>query len=166
MSLLHGLPVAAGDAPEVLILGSMPGMESLRQRQYYAHPRNRFWPLMGLLYGVDPTIGYRQRLDMLQRARVALWDVLASCRRIGSLDSAIARASEAPNPVAEWIGAAAGLRAVALNGGKAAEAFDRHVAPVLAGPARFEVHRLPSTSPANAAWSLERLYQRWQVLRG
>lgn len=166
MTVLQGLAPTAAHAPRILILGSMPGAESLQQQRYYAHPRNRFWPVMGHVFGVDPQADYSRRIDALAVAGVALWDVLAHCERPGSLDTAIVRTSEIANPIAAWLRQTTSVRVIALNGGKAAEAFDRHVLPQLSQQARSQLtmHRLPSTSPANAAWSLPRLRERWNTL--
>lgn len=168
--LLHGLPPYIRDDCRVLVLGSMPGNASLQAARYYAHPRNRFWPLMAALCGFDPALDYPARLTALQARGVGLWDVIGRCRRTGSLDAAIERGSEEANPLAARIAALPRLRAIALNGGKAAQAFARHVAPVLpahllAGSDAVAVLALPSTSPANAAMDLARLGQAWGRLR-
>lgn len=148
--------------PRVLILGSHPGQQSLQQQQYYAHPRNRFWPLMGTLLGFDAKLGYPARLQALSAAGVALWDVLARCVRPGSLDSAIQRDSEVANDLAGWL-PDHDVQLILFNGRAAAAAFDRHIRPV-AGSALPRCLGLPSTSPANAAWSLPRLCEAWQAL--
>ncbi|MCL1635644.1 DNA-deoxyinosine glycosylase [Luteimonas sp. SX5] len=166
MSLLRGLPPAIGDGMRVLVLGSMPGEASLRQQQYYGHPRNRFWPLMEALFGVDAGLPYPQRIAALHAAGVGLWDVLGACVRRGSLDSAIERDSEIANPIAALCARSPGLRAIALNGGKAAQAFARHVEPQLdaALARRLSIHRLPSTSPANASYALAQLQAAWSAV--
>ncbi len=165
-TLLQGLaPVIAEDC-RVLVLGSMPGVASLSQQQYYAHPRNRFWPLMAEVCGFDAALPYEARLRALQLAGAGLWDVIGACEREGSLDAAIVRGSEKPNPVHEHVRRLPALRAIALNGGKAAQAFERHVRPLLPMEtcARVALLRLPSTSPANASFNAARLRQAWQVL--
>lgn len=160
---VQGFPPVLPAAPRVLILGSMPSARSLAEQQYYGHPRNRFWPLMGRLLGAGPELDYAPRLERLRRRGVALWDVLAACRRAGSLDTAIERESEIPNPIAELLAATPSIRAVCCNGRAAAAALQRHGQwPEL--PAPPALHRLPSTSPANAAWSLEGLAARWGVV--
>lgn len=166
MSLLRGLPPAIGDDARVLVLGSMPGEASLRQQQYYGHPRNRFWPLMQALFGIDAVLPYPQRVAALNAAGVGLWDVLGACVRRGSLDSAIERDSEIANPIAALCAQLPGLHAIALNGGKAAQAFARHIEPQL-GPAltrRLSIYRLPSTSPANASYAFAQLQAAWAAV--
>lgn len=144
----------------------MPGDASLSAQRYYAHPRNRFWPLLAQICGFDPALAYPQRLAALQAAGFGLWDVIGQCQRAGSLDSAIIRGSEVVNPVGERLPALPRLRAIALNGGKAAQAFGRYLRPQLPATALagIDVLALPSTSPANAAFSLQRLSQSWRVL--
>ncbi len=148
----------------VLVLGSMPGRASLAAVQYYAHPRNAFWPIMAEVCGFPADLPYRARLAALRRRGVALWDVLASCVRPGSLDGDIAPDSAAPNDFATFFGRHRRIRAVLCNGGKAHELFERRVLPELAQPfARLPVHRLPSTSPANAGRSFADKLASWRA---
>jgi len=158
-----GLPAQVNATCRVLVLGSMPGVASLQAAQYYAHPRNRFWPLMAALAGMDAGLPYAARVRALQRAGVGLWDVIGACDRRGSLDTAIVRGSEVPNAVPALIARLPNLQAVACNGGTAHAAFVRFVLPRLdTRAASLPVWSLPSTSPANAAWPLPRLQAAWQ----
>ncbi|MGV8961077.1 MAG: DNA-deoxyinosine glycosylase [Stenotrophomonas sp.] len=162
---LRGLPAQVNPDCRVLVLGSMPGVASLQAERYYAHPRNRFWPVMATLCAFDPHQPYAQRLSALQASGAGLWDVIGQCRRRGSLDSAIVRGSEVANPLPALIGQLPQLRGIACNGASAATAFVRLVQPLLdSGAQRLPVLALPSTSPANAAWSLPRLLQEWRQL--
>jgi len=154
-------PVMTGLAPvlsvqcRLVVLGSFPGRASLAAQQYYAHPRNQFWPLVGSLLGVPlPVLPYADRLAVLRERGLGLWDVYASCRREGSLDSAIEDAQL--NDLARLRQQAPGLRAVAHNGGESARCM--RITRGLGLP----VHRLPSTSPANASWSFERKLAAWR----
>ena len=147
--------VARADA-RLLVLGSMPGEESLRRREYYAHPRNAFWPIAGALWGFDAGAPYAVRLEALREARVALWDVLGSCRRRGSLDADIVEA--VPNDLPGLLKRCPGIRLIGCNGGTAYAALRRHF-PDLGVPAV----RLPSTSPAAAMWSRERKLAMWRA---
>ncbi len=160
--LCIGLPPVCAPDARVLVLGSMPGVASLQQARYYAHPRNRFWPLMAELADVAAGADYPERLQQLQRAGIGLWDVIGQCRRRGSLDADIVAGSEVPNPLPALIASRAGLRLIACNGATAYRAFQRFIAPQLAGGERLTVVSLPSTSPANAGWSLPRLRTAWQ----
>ena len=157
MSFVQGFPAEAAPRARVLILGSMPGRASLAAAQYYAHPRNVFWPLLGTILGFDPALPYVRRLQGLRERGVALWDVLQSCERQGSLDAAIDPRSQRPNDFGALFAAQPELRAVLCNGATAHRLFVRTVLPTLApgGTAPFAVHRLPSTSPAHAGlpWS-------------
>lgn len=164
--LLRSLPPAVADDCRVLVLGSMPGTASLAATNYYAHPRNRFWPLMGALCGFDAAIPYAARIAALHRAGIGLWDVIGRCERRGSLDASIVPGSEMPNDIVGLLASLPQLRAVAFNGGKAAQAFRRHLqADVPAAlAARVDFHALPSTSPANAGFGFERLLDAWRVL--
>ena len=155
MPLLQSFPALTGRAPRALILGSMPGAASLSAGQYYAHPQNRFWPLMGTLIGAGPNLAYGQRCKRLVDAGIALWDVLASCEREGSLDSAIRDDTAQANDFGLLFARHPTIRTVLFNGGKAEASFHRFVAPTLAGGAigARAYQRLPSTSPANASQS-------------
>ena len=143
----------------------MPGEISLAQVQYYAHPRNRFWPLMAGMCGFDPGLAYEKRLTALQACGVGLWDVLARCRRQGSLDAAIERGSEEVVPLASLLPGLPSLQLIVCNGATAGRLFERHLLPaVRAQRPSLPIAILPSTSPANAAFSLVDLQQRWQVV--
>ncbi len=162
--LLTGLPPSVAAGCRLLVLGSMPGDASLQASRYYAHPRNRFWPVMGSLCGFALDIAYEDRLHGLHRAGVGLWDVIGRCERCGSLDTHIVRGSEVANPVDELLVAHRSIAAIALNGGKAAEAFRRHVQPRLPQARMPAVFALPSTSPANAALNRDALQEAWRVI--
>ncbi|MFN4023856.1 MAG: DNA-deoxyinosine glycosylase [Hyphomonas sp.] len=151
-------PVARPDA-ELLILGSMPGIASLEAGQYYAHPRNAFWPVMGALFGAGPDLPYTERVAILAARRVAVWDVLKLCLREGSLDAAIR--DEVPNDFAAFFAAHPRIRRIGLNGGKAAAGFRKYAAAHM--PAGAEAIVLPSTSPALAALSLSQKCEAWRA---
>jgi len=160
-----GFPAQVSPQCRVLVLGSMPGVASLQAAQYYAHPRNRFWPLMQLLCEVDATLAYPARIAALNAAGVGLWDVIGRCERRGSLDASIVRGSDVPNALPALIARLPGLRAIACNGGTAYQLFVARIAPALSATGGAPVvWSLPSTSPANAAWSLPRLQAAWQPL--
>jgi hypoxanthine-DNA glycosylase len=140
---------------KLVVLGSFPGVASLGAQQYYAHPRNQFWPILSALWGVDlRALPYDERLAAVRERGLGIWDVYATCRREGSLDSAI----EAPqlNDLAGLLQRAPRLQAIAHNGGESARAM--RITQALGLP----VWRLPSTSPANASWSFERKLTAWR----
>lgn len=155
-------PVAAPDA-RVLILGSMPGEASLRAGQYYAHERNAFWRIMGDLLGAGPALPYVERLARLQAAGIALWDVIADCRRSGSLDADIVKGSVRANDFSGFLAAHPDVDRVYFNGGAAEANFHRHVLPGLPR-ASIRMLRLPSTSPAHAARSYAEKLAAWSVI--
>ena len=151
---LAGLPPVIARGTRLVVLGSFPGVASLQAQQYYAHPQNQFWRLVGgLLAEPLPQLPYRERLARLRLRGVGLWDVYASCRREGSLDSAIEAAEL--NDLASLRRRAPGLVAVAHNGGESAR-HRRHTEAL-----GLPVWRLPSSSPANASWSFERKLAAW-----
>ena len=156
-------PVWRPDA-RVLILGSMPGAASLDAAEYYAHPRNAFWPIMGALFGAGPELAYAARLARLLDAGVALWDVIGRCERPGSLDSRIVADSVEPNALARLLAESPRIGHVFFNGSAAEQAFRRHVRlPADFRAIRFA--RLPSTSPAHAARDLAAKLEAWQAVR-
>ena len=151
-------PVARADA-RILVVGSMPGEESLRRGEYYGHPRNAFWRIAGALWGFDARLPYGERLESLKRAGVALWDVLGSCRREGSLDADIEDA--VPNDLPGLLAGCPGVRVIGCNGGTAHAALRRFF-PEL----EERAVRLPSTSPAAAMWTFDQKLAMWaQALR-
>jgi TDG/mug DNA glycosylase family protein len=154
-------PIARPDA-RLLILGSLPGRASLAAGQYYAHPRNAFWPILGVLFGFDPAAPYEARVAALLRARVAVWDVCAAAVRPGSLDAAIAPASVRPNDFAAFFGAHRKIVRVAFNGAVAATLYRRHGLP----EGGREIVRLPSTSPAHASLDLAAKRRAWAAALG
>jgi hypoxanthine-DNA glycosylase len=153
---LLGLPLVAGPATRLMVLGSFPSAASLQAGQYYAHPRNQFWPLLSALWGIDlRALDYPARLGELLRRGLGLWDVYARCRRAGSLDADIRDAQLSDLAALRTL--APGLRAIVHNGGESARAM-RHTRAL-----GLPVLRLPSTSPAHAAWSFERKLEAWRA---
>lgn len=155
---LRSFPPLVGPAPCVLILGSMPGVASLQANQYYAHPRNRFWPLMAALLNEPLPADYPARCALLRRHGIALWDVLAECERPGSLDSAIRKNSQRPNAIGDLLDNHPDIRTLITNGGHAARTLTRYVPDL---PCTLAIHNLPSTSPANARWTCDQLAECW-----
>lgn len=156
-------PPLAAPAATRLILGSMPGEASLRAGEYYAHPANCFWRLMGELFAAGPQRPYAERVAILNAAGVAVWDVIASCRRSGSLDSSIDERSLVVNDFAAFFAAHPNVSRVYFNGAKAEQCFRRHVAPRL-DRADLDCVRLPSTSPANASIDYNQKLLAWRAL--
>ena len=152
------------ESARVLIVGSMPSVKSLEDAQYYAHPRNAFWPILFDVFGEAPSRDYERKKALIRAHHLALWDAAAVCEREGSLDTSIRHA--VVNDFAQLLRECPGLRAIAHNGG---ESF-KHSAAVRqqwsgAYPgAQVQSVRLPSTSPANASWSFERKQTAWAEL--
>jgi hypoxanthine-DNA glycosylase len=152
---LTGLAPVLAPHTRLIVLGSFPSVASLAAQQYYAHPRNHFWPLLGALWGIDlRALPYTERLAVVRERGLGIWDVYARCRREGSLDSAIEAAEL--NDLAGLRERAPALQALAHNGGESARTM--RITRSLGLP----VHRLPSTSPANASWSFERKLAAWR----
>jgi TDG/mug DNA glycosylase family protein len=143
----------------VLVLGTLPGEESLRRVEYYAHPRNLFWPIVFALFGETRAAEYEARIRFVGDRRIALWDVCAMAERRASLDSEIRR--ETPNPIHDLLDAHPDIRAVAFNGGGARRLYDRHFTR---RPDLNYLH-MPSTSPAHASLDFAAKLARWQALR-
>lgn len=160
--IARGFPPILEGNPRALILGSMPGQASLKENQYYAHKRNAFWPIMGELLGFDSQQHYENRIRYLPENSIAVWDVLKTCVRPGSLDSAIAESSIVVNDFATLFMDFPGIKLVAFNGQTAARYWHKYVLPTQAVPESLRTAILPSTSPAHASISLVQKQQRWQ----
>jgi len=163
---VESFPPQIGAGCVLLILGTMPSLRSLELRQSYGHRFNLFWPFMGELFDAGAELPYAERIARLQRRGVGIWDVLQQCERPGSLDSSIVRASEVPNDIPALLRTHPGIRAIALNGGRAQQSFRRHALPRMDTSLRdrLTLLDLPSTSPANASMSRAAKLMRWQEL--
>lgn len=157
----RSFPAVLGERPRILILGSMPGTASLAAGQYYAHPYNQFWNILGQICGAGPELPYGQRLQRLTLRGLALWDVLHSCVRVGSLDSAIEHQTALPNDIPRLLRRHPSIRRICCNGGTSHAALRRYFGHELQGLS-IEVCRLPSTSPANATCSPARKLVAWR----
>ncbi len=149
----------------MLILGSMPGKVSLENQQYYAHPRNSFWPILARLFAFDLSANYSRRLAYLTQSQVALWDVLQACRRSSSLDADISVDSIQTNDFLSFLERHSSIRHIYFNGAKAEQLFRRYVLPSLTTKMQtIPCLRLPSTSPAYAAMNFEKKLIAWQAI--
>jgi double-stranded uracil-DNA glycosylase len=157
-------PIAKIDAT-VLILGSMPGQKSLEENQYYAHPRNSFWPIMYKLFNVNKTLNYEQRKKLLLQNKIALWDVLRSCYRKGSLDSNIDHSTLESNDFQNFFSKHKNIKTVFFNGAKAEQLFKKYVLKDLES-INLKYHKLPSTSPAHATKTMEEKFLEWEIIKG
>ena len=165
MKMKDGFAPVVGINPRMLILGSLPGEPSLRANQYYANKQNAFWHIMGRLLNFSPNLSYADRIYALKQAGVALWDVLNSAQRVGSLDSAIEDSSANVNDIASFLKEFPSIHAIFLNGKKAACLFDRLVSPQLSQyDSILEIATLPSTSPANTHLTRDGKLQAWKVV--
>lgn len=160
---LRGLPPVLGPRPRVLILGSMPGPQSLLMGQYYAHPRNAFWRIAEDVLGVPRTLPYPDRLDALCNAGVALWDVLGACVRHGALDSGIERATMVPNDIEALLAARPTIGRIVFNGVMAETVFRTRIGPADGDREGIALTRAPSTSPANASQPYEEKRAAWRA---
>ncbi|GAV19517.1 uracil DNA glycosylase superfamily protein [Mariprofundus micogutta] len=161
-----GFPYSSNPDAKVLILGSMPGKKSLLEDQYYAHPQNVFWPIMGQLFEFEEKMDYEKRLLCLGENGVALWDVAYQCVRPGSLDSAIKMESVVANNFEHFFSDHPDIHAIFFNGRKAEELYRRLVQKNL--PPAFQQiksHLLPSTSPANAGMNRTQKLDHWKIVR-
>lgn len=156
---LRSFPPVASPRARVLILGSMPGVRSLQEGRYYAHPQNAFWRITGSVVGFDAALPYAARCQALCDAGIALWDVLRACQREGSLDAAIDTRTAEVQDFAGFFAQHPRVRTVLCNGGTAHDLFVRRALPDLA--ASPTVLRLPSTSPAYAAMPFAAKQAAW-----
>ena len=139
---IFSYPPIADASARILVLGTMPSVESLRQGFYYAHPHNAFWRIMAEIFGEELPVSMEEKKSLLLRNGIALWDTLRSCEREGSLDSAIQRPE--PNDIPALLAECPDIRKICFNGAASETLFMRHIGPVEG----VELIRLPSTSPA------------------
>jgi hypoxanthine-DNA glycosylase len=158
----HGFPPILGDQPEVLILGTMPSVASLQAQQYYGHPRNAFWWIMAQLFHFDHELPYPARVEHLKQNRVAVWDVIDSCHRPGSLDSRIDQETVNANDFADLFAGLPSLKLLAFNGQTAEKLFKQHVGSEVWSGTRIT---LPSTSPAHASKTREQKLLHWSQIK-
>jgi len=156
--LQHPFPPVADARSSVLVLGSFPSVKSRETAFYYGHPQNRFWKLLALLLGQPAAVTTAEKIAFLHANRIALWDVVSRCEITGSADSTLL--PQAYNDVPSLLRGTQ-IQAVFANGQTAGKLYTKHIAPLTGIP----VLTLPSTSPANAAWSLNRLAEAWRPLR-
>ena len=151
---IHPIPPVFDENSKILILGSFPSVKSREARFFYGHPQNRFWKTIAAVLNAECPVTVEEKKDFLLSHKIAVWDVIKSCEISGSADSSIRNAE--PNDLARIFGAA-DIKAVFANGGTAFGLY-RKFNP------NSEITRLPSTSPANAAFSLERLINEWKEI--
>ena len=163
--LVTGLgPIAAVDA-RVLILGSLPSELSLQKQEYYGNPQNSFWRIMGELMEAGPELRYPRRVDILKERGVAIWDVLRSATRPGSMDTAIEMKTATANDFQAFYAGHPGLELLCFNGKKAAELYERLVVPQGIGTiGNIEMITMPSTSPAYASMAFTEKVRHWSVI--
>ena len=164
MTPVHSFAPISDPQARVLVLGSMPGFASLRLQQYYGHPQNAFWKIVGEVLGFNSAQPYELRTAALVERKVALWDVLASCVREGSLDADIDDATVIANDFAAFFEAHPHIVRVCFNGAKAESVYKKHVLPQLDTRHGMHYVRLPSTSPAHAGMRLQTKAEAWRVL--
>ena len=166
VTVLQGFPPLVGDTPGLLILGSMPSVASLEKHQYYGKPQNSFRRIMGELFGAGPDLEYTERCKRLMLSGISVWDVIASCRRPGSLDSAIDIQSVVVNDFVTFLQHHPGVHTVCFNGRKSEEVWRRFVQVEVAA-VRPSLHyiALPSTSPAMAMLDFAGKLERWRVVK-
>lgn len=167
MARVRSFPPISHPSARVLLLGSMPGEASLEAGQYYAHPRNAFWPLMESLLGVQAGWPYERRIRGLMDRGLAVWDVLRACTRPGSLDSDIVASTMLANDFATFFGDHPDIRLIGFNGATAWQAYHRLVLPTLdTEHAGLRTVLLPSSSPAMAALNLAAKTEAWRDMLG
>ena len=163
---INGFPPVVDKFVRVLILGSMPGNASLAKNEYYGFPHNAFWRIMGDLFGAGTYLPYAERLKVLTGHGVALWDVLDSCYRPGSLDSAIDDKTVKTNDFEILFRDHCAITHVFFNGKKAANLFAKRILPTIETEQLVKTFiTLPSTSPALASMTYEEKLEQWAVVK-
>jgi hypoxanthine-DNA glycosylase len=162
MKCLSFHAVASAEA-RVLILGTLPSVKSLEADEYYAHPRNCFWWIMGELIGAAPDLDYARRIARLRQSGIALWDVCKTAERTGSSDAKILMDSVEPNDFRRFLASHARIELICFNGQPAERLFRRKVLPLLAGLPAIPHRVLDSTSPACARITREEKLAHWRA---
>lgn len=160
VTLLSSFLPIIDERSRVLILGSMPGVESLRLQQYYANPRNQFWKIIYSLFNSEPNPNYEERISFIKSKRIAIWDVIENCYREGSLDSNIRE--EKVNDFSVLVEAFPNIKTVLFNGGKAYETYKKWIG--FGTIPNLSFHKLTSSSPANTKKYEEKL-REWVVIK-
>lgn len=155
--MIHPFEPVFDSNSRILILGTFPSVKSREQQFYYGHPQNRFWKVLTAVFNDVPPKTVHEKKDFLLRHNLALWDVISSCKISGSADSSIKNA--VPNDISKILGAAP-ISRIFCNGTKAFELYNK----CLLQKTEIQAEKLPSTSPANAAWTLEKLISVWKIL--
>ena len=157
-TLVHPIPPLFDAQSRVLILGSFPSVKSREAQFFYGHPQNRFWKLLALLFDEETPVTIEEKRALVLRHHLALWDTIRSCTVTGSSDSSICNV--VPNDLRVILEHSC-VERIYCNGATSFRLYQKYILPQTGIPAQ----KLPSTSPANAAWSMERLYRAWEVIR-
>jgi double-stranded uracil-DNA glycosylase len=166
MPKIDGFAPIVSKHANVLILGSIPGEASLIRQQYYGHARNAFWPIMNALFSIDPGLFYVDRKQALIDNNIAVWDVIKSCKRPGSLDSRIETASIITNCFDAFFSEYSFIQQVFFNGATAEKLYRKYSLPTLSEHFSYiHYHRLPSSSPAHASLNLAQKIEAWQIVK-
>lgn len=158
MKQKHPFPPLWNKDSKILILGSFPSVKSREALFFYGHPQNRFWKVCAAVFNADIPHSTEEKREFLLKNNIALWDVIASCDIVGSSDASIKNA--VANDISPILNGA-NIKEIFVNGKTAAALYDKHILPVC----KRSAVTLPSTSPANAAWSLERLTIEWSKIK-
>lgn len=158
MQKISSFPPIVNKNSKILILGSIPGIKSLEMQQYYAHPQNKFWKIIFEILNEEFTTNYRQRIEILEKHHIALWDVIDTCERKGSLDSEIR--NEEANKIEELLQNFPNIKAIFCNGQKS----HKNLLEILGKKFRLPIIVLPSTSPAHARLSYFDKLKLWYII--
>ncbi len=157
MRVSHEFPPVFDNSSEILILGSFPSVKSRQESFFYANPQNRFWKLMAQLLNESTPKDTKDKIVMLKKHKIALWDVIESCDIVGSSDSSISNV--VPVDISQIL-SRANIIKVYANGGKAFELYNKYLYP----KTKLDITKLPSTSPANAGYSFDKLLSEWKKI--
>jgi hypoxanthine-DNA glycosylase len=157
MTQTHPIPPIYNKNSKILILGSFPSVKSREQQFFYGHKQNRFWKVLSQILEYPLPQDISQKREMLLNNHIALWDVIASCSITGSSDASIT--DVVPNDISQIL-ETADIQAIYCNGTKAYELYQKYIYPTN----KIQAKKLPSTSPANAAYSMERLVEAWKII--